>query len=1346
MEFRILGPLEARRDGVPLALGGTKQRALLAVFLLHANEVVSTERLIDALWEKPPAKAVKAVQAYVSRLRKALGGGSPRSRPPGYVLELEPDQLDLGRFRRLVEEAQREPAGAADTLGEALALWRGPPLAEFASEPFARAERLHLEELRIEVLEQRIEAELALGRHASLVGELEALVAAEPLRERPRGQLMLALYRSGRQVEALAAYREGRRALVEELGIEPSRQLQELEQAILRQDPELELVDAQSGTRPPAAAPALRPRPVVAGEAAPGATPVEERKVITVLFCNLVGFSSRADLADPEDVRAALLPFRTAARREIERHGGTIEKFIGDAVVGLFGAPAAHEDDPERAVRAALSLRRWLREEGEGVEVRMAVTTGIALVSLEASPEAREATVAGDVLNTAQQLQAAAPTNAILVGEQTYRSTREAIAYSESSPVQATGEAWLPAWEALEVRVRVGVGRQPEQLAPLVGRRRELDLLLSTLARVREEHSPQLATLVGVPGIGKSRLIYELAKAVDQEPEIVSWRQGRCLPYGEGVSFWALGEVVKAQAGILESDSPAEAAAKLHQAVTALPIEPGEAPWVEEHLRALVGAGVEPASERAGEAFPAWRRFLRALVEVRPLVLVFEDLHWADEGLLEFLDELIERIRDAPLVLVCTARPELFERRPGWSGGKPNALTLSLPALTAEETGALLAALLEQRPLPPEVREGLLTRAAGNPLYAEQFVRLLGEGGSLEELPESVQGIIAARLDALAPDEKSLLQDAAVVGEVFWAGALVAIGGSRPRTEELLFGLERTEFTRQARRSSVAGEDEYAFRHVLLRDVAYGQIPRAARAEKHRRTALWIESLGRPEDHAEMLAHHYLNALEYTEAAGRADPALAERARLALRAAGDRAFALASYASATRFYTAALGLWPEDSSERVWLLVQNGRARHGDDGSGIDLLERGFEELRSRGDADGAAEVAIVLARCSWEEGDRDAAYAHVDEALELAEGRAGSKARAHALVARAAYHMLASEHEEAILLAREALPLTEELGATELRIRALDVLGASRTELGEVEGLDQLRQAIALARANNAFPQLLTAEVNLYESEFFFGDIGAAMQALHTFVDDGEKYATARTRTWVHTAEACEALLYGRWGVAIDILERLADEAESGADHYLEPKYRTLRASIELARGDLVGASEDSEKALARARRTKDPQLLAPALTLRSTVLLAQGKREKARNLADEVLALRPLVLLELFPTATPIEFAWHLHDLGRQQALLAFLEHAPSIPWVEGARAIAEGRFTLAVEIAARLQVPLIQAYTRLRAGIAIAEAGDRAEARRLAEPGLAFFGGVGAKRYLAQADEVLATSDER
>jgi len=508
----------------------------------------------------------------------------------------------------------------------------------------------------------------------------------------------------------------------------------------------------------------------------------EERKIVTVLFADLVGFTSRSERMDVEDVRGTLAPYHALLREQLEHYGGTVEKFIGDAVMALFGAPAAHEDDPERAVRAALSIRaaidRLNDEDPElDLHVRVGVNTGEALVVLSADAARGEGMASGDVVNTAARLQTAAPVDGILVGETTYHATDRAITYRSAEPIVAKGKSQpLRVWEAVEARARLGIDVVQRPATPLVGRGEEVDLLLDALRRCRSERAVQLVTLVGVPGIGKSRLVWELMQAVERDPDFITWRQGRSMPYGEGVTFWALGEMVKAQAGILDTDLAGAAGQKLRATVADMISDPMEAAWVEEHVRALAGlAGVTSTSgNRYSEAAAAWRRFLEALADRHPLVLVFEDLHWADDALLDFIDHLADWSSNVSMLIVCTARPELLDRRGGWGGGKRNALTVALSPLNDSDIARLISTLLEEALLPAETQATLLSTAAGNPLYAEEYVRMLIDRGHLQHdrgrwrlsettelpVPESVHGLIAARLDDLPTDQKSLLQDA----------------------------------------------------------------------------------------------------------------------------------------------------------------------------------------------------------------------------------------------------------------------------------------------------------------------------------------------------------------------------------------------------------------------------------------------------------------------------------------------------------------------------------------------------------------------------------------------------------
>ncbi len=515
---------------------------------------------------------------------------------------------------------------------------------------------------------------------------------------------------------------------------------------------------------------------------------VQERKVVSVLFCDLVGFTAASESADPEEVAARVAPYHAAVRERIEAFGGTVEKFIGDAVMAVFGAPFAHEDDAERSVRAGLAVLEVLEglnaaDDLLELSVRVGVNTGEAVVSLGARPELGEGMVTGDVVNTAARIQAQAPVDGVAVGEGTFRATERVFEWEELEPISAKGKSEpLPLWRALRPTARFGSDVIRSMTTPLVGRELEVLQVRTVFDRVVAERSVQLVSVVGEPGVGKSRLVAELGAHVDALPVLVRWRQGRCLPYGEGIAFWALGEIVKAQAGIYDSDPPEEAVRKLEQAVPAVE----EASWLTARLLPLLGIeSGAPASRE--ESFTAWRRFLESIAEPDPAVLVFEDLHWADGSLLDFLEHFTDWAQGVPLLLVCTARPELFERRAAWGSGLRNATTISLAPLTDVETAVLVSGLLERAVLPAETQQALVERAGGNPLYAEEFVRMLRDRDLLDErgglrtgadvpFPESLKALIAARLDTLPAESKTLLQDASVIGKVFWAGAVAAIG------------------------------------------------------------------------------------------------------------------------------------------------------------------------------------------------------------------------------------------------------------------------------------------------------------------------------------------------------------------------------------------------------------------------------------------------------------------------------------------------------------------------------------------------------------------------------------------
>jgi class 3 adenylate cyclase/tetratricopeptide (TPR) repeat protein len=1075
----------------------------------------------------------------------------------------------------------------------------------------------------------------------------------------------------------------------------------------------------------------------------------EERKVVTVLFADLVGFTSRAEQMDPEDVRAVLEPYHTRLRIELEQRGGTVEKFIGDAVMALFGAPTAHEDDPERAVRAALAIRDWIREEGE-LQLRIGVTTGEALVALGARPAEGEGMASGDVVNTAARLQSAAPANGIIVDETTFRATGQAISYADHDPVDAKGKAApVPVWEVVDARSRFGVdvGRAGGG-ALLVGREHELDLLRSALERARREESPQLITLVGVPGIGKSRLVAELFSTIDVMPELIYWRQGRCLPYGEGVTYWALSEMVKAHAGILETDVEEEAKQKLAGVVGEV-VEAADAKWVEGHLRPLVGPAEESQAggDRQAEAFAAWRRFFEALAERNPLILVFEDLHWADDSLLDFIDHLVDWAAGVPLLVVCTARPELLARRSGWGGGKPNAATISLSPLSAEETARLVHALLERAVLPAEVQATLIERAGGNPLYAEEFARMveLGPGDGTEiRLPESVQGIIAARLDAVPVQEKLLLQDAAVVGKVFWLGAVERIGRlDRTDAEQALHSLERKEFVRRERRSSVGDESQYLFRHLLVRDVAYSQIPRAARAEKHRGAAEWIESLGRPDDHAEMLAHHYLTALELNKAAGVGTDELAERARTRLHEAGGRALALSAFPAAMRFYAAALDLWPSDDPDRPHLLLRAGRVALRVGAEARPVLEEARDGLLAAGDPEAAAEAEELLSQHFWLLGERDRSFEYLDRAVALMHDQPSSFRKAHIMGNVSRFQMLAGDAEASIRVGREALSMLDELGGDdEGRAFLLNNIGSARVRAGDTGGLDDLEESVAISDAINS-AESARGHGNLSSILTDLGQLGRRGELLEKGVAAAERFGLSDDRLWLSAELLWQPYWEGRWDEASRGLDDLIAEFEA-ISFWMEAPSRWLRARIRLARGDMKGAVEDIERGIERARLAKDPQLLWPALSLGARIY-AYSDAVRANGFASEVLADWKAQGYPL-PVASEwlAELAIALDVLGRSEELVEAASRSSStFPWLEAAAAYAAGDFAGAGDVYERTGALPEEAYARLRAARALVEAGRRAEADVQLERSLGFWRAAGATAYVREGEVLLAAS---
>jgi class 3 adenylate cyclase/tetratricopeptide (TPR) repeat protein len=971
-------------------------------------------------------------------------------------------------------------------------------------------------------------------------------------------------------------------------------------------------------------------------EAAPR-TGAEERKIVSVLFVDLVGFTAASEQADPEDVRARLRPYHERVKQEIERFGGTVEKFVGDAVMAVFGAPIAHEDDAERAVSSALRILNAieeLNEEDPGLElaVRGAVNTGEAMVTLTARPAQGEGIVAGDVVNTAARLQQHAPVGGIVVGEATYRATRDLFEYEPLEAVTAKGKAEaIQLWRANAPRRRFGIDVEPIVQTPFIGRDDDLALLQSTYTRTLRDASTQLVTITGEPGVGKTRLAAEFRRWVDDRPEIVFWRQGRSLPYGEGITYWALGEMVKAQAGILESDSPEEAEAKLAVAVDEAAEDPAERDWLRTSLAPLVGIG-EGAAGGSDETFTAWRRFIEGIAAQRPLVLVFEDLHWADDALLAFVEHLVDWSAGVPLLVLCTARPELYERHPEWGGGKRNSNTISLSPLGMEDTTRLLAALLRKAVLPVETQAMLLEHAGGNPLYAEEFVRMLSDQGVLTRegvlreteirVPDTVQALIAARLDTLPSDRKALLHDAAVVGKVFWGGALSSMGDrDEAEVRAGLHELARKELVRSARKSSVKDQAEYSFWHALVRDVAYSQIPRAERVRKHVSAAEWIEAMAgeRVTDHAELLAYHCTQALELAQALrpGAESEVLAAPARRFLVLAGDRAMSL-DLVKAGHYFERALELFAPEDVERGNVLMKLAASRQGSLEGAEAVVQEALTLFRKHGNEVREGAALVGLSQFAFLRGDGERSRQLEANAISLLERHPPGEELAWALTRRAGTLAVATRPHESLRAVEDALRVVDELDIPVFRARLLQYRGIARHDLGDITaGVEDIRASLELARDLGDLITLGTGYSNLGSCLFSV----SARESADAF-REGIDFTKARGMTgnakWL-TAELTWPLYdLGSWDELIANVDGLLEDVE--VDAYFTIIALPQKALVLMQRGRVEEAAGLVEQFLVRARDAEDLQVLVPAIVAAASVAVAKGELVRAASLVREV------------------------------------------------------------------------------------------------------------------------------
>jgi class 3 adenylate cyclase/tetratricopeptide (TPR) repeat protein len=956
MDFRLLGPMEVDDRDLPVPLGGRRQRSLLALLLLRANEVVSSDRLLEDLWgEEAAPHGANALQAAVSRLRKTPLRERLVTRAAGYLVRVEPGELDTQRFEELLTRGRESlDAGNADVasglLANALLLWRGSTLADFVYEPFAQAEIARLEDLRLVCFEDRIEADLALGRQSELIAELETLVAEHPLRERPRGQLMLALYRAGRQAEALDLYRTTRRMLLDELGLEPGPGLRGLEQAILRHDPSL--------TQP--ARPARRAR------AAAAARPriAQARKTVTVLFADVADSTGLAEQLDPEALRHVLGRYFEVGSEAVAHHCGSVEKFVGDALMAVFGVPEVHEDDALRAVRAAEELRARVaaldtelaRGFGVRLEVRVGLNTGEVVVGDGAEGEAL---VTGEPVITAARLGQAAGPGEVLLGEPTLRLVASAVEVEPLAPRTLKGKRdSVAAWRLVSL-----IADAPPFLrrleAPLVGRDVDLAQLRTSFERAVAERSLQLVTVLGPAGIGKTRLARELAALLALRAKVL---QGRCLPYGEGITFWPLRELVLDETGTINRTGLLE-----------LVGGEAEADWIVDRLLAAIGLN-ETVTE-TDEIFAATRKLLEAVGRTQPVLVVLEDLHWAESTFLDLVEHLVDFSADAPVLILCLGRSELIETRPNWGGGRRNTTSLELAPLTEAAADELLDNLGGVSVVSAVTRSRVKEAAEGNPLFLEQFAAMLTEGATSEAelpLPPTIQALLAARLERLGPGERAVLERVAIVGKESSLDAVLELlpeegWASAPRH---LQELARRQFLRQAQ-SAVSGE-AFRFHHALIQQAVYRGIPKVRRSELHERYAGWLEQ--RPDrtmaENDEILGYHFEQAYRLRIELAAADDhasGLARRAAQRLADAGHRAGVRGDTAAVANLLSRASALLPSDDKSRLQLQPELGAALR--ETSDLDAAEAVLDEaidataVEGEGTIQARARVARALLR-----------------------------------------------------------------------------------------------------------------------------------------------------------------------------------------------------------------------------------------------------------------------------------------------------------------------------------------------------------------------------------------------
>ena len=943
-----------------------------------------------------------------------------------------------------------------------------------------------------------------------------------------------------------------------------------------------------------------------------------ERKLVTVLFADLVGFTPFAEERDAEDVRDTLTRYFDLARDVIGRYGGTIEKFIGDAVMAVCGAPVVREDDAELAVRAALELVDAVTSLGPGIQARAGVLTGEAAVTVGAT---NQGMVAGDIVNTASRLQSAAPPGSVLVGESTQRAASAAIVFEPAGEQVLKGkQSPVPAWRAVRVVGERGGRNRSEQMeAPFVGRQEELRLLKDLFHATEREQRLRVVSVVGPAGIGKSRLSWEFSKYLDGLVEPIYWHRGRSPAYGQGITFWALGEMIRERCGLAESDDEPTTRAKVHEQAEQWITDADERAWIERALLALLGVETGVAAD---ELFGAWRTFFERIAEQGTVVLLFEDMHFADTGLLDFVDHLLDWSRGLPIYLVTLARPDLIERRPSWGAGKRNFVSLYLEPLSDEDMRELLAGLAPG--LPERAVAAIVARADGIPLYAVETVRTLVADGRLVlrdgayapvgdltnlAVPDTLTALIAARLDSLDETDRRIVHDAAVLGQSFTAESLaVLVGAPLKELEPRLTGLVRRELLRREMDPRSPERGQYEFVQALIREVAYNTLSKKDRKKLHLAAARYFEALGSDEI-AGALASHYLaahaNASEPAEA-----EALASQARIALKAAAARAEALGSFGQAVEYLDQALTV-TQDPREQATVLIQAGSdlrvAARLEDAeqrfrSAIDIAtastdlsakarataELGLTLVRQYKGAEAQELLApaldefasvdeelqvslkIAMARALWHQREAAGAYAIAEQVLDVAERHAYPKwiAAAFWIKANTLWHF--GRRREAMAIGEAGRRLAEEAGLTDEAISMMSGLSNALSEFDQGAAAASYREVIAIARRTGRRDELLGAIASFGYMGFTGGLWDEAMAELEpTLAEDVPQ------RHWRVLINNWADIRAGRGENVDDVLVKM-EQAEDGISDLARVYRLDVLSQVQMARGDFAAASKN--------------------------------------------------------------------------------------------------------------------------------------------------------------------------